>query len=287
MYVSDAANRIQKFDSSGNLISRWGSYGSGNGQFCSPVGITIDSDDFIYVVDQGNKRIQKFDRAGNFISSFGISGNIASLYGVAAGLDSSLYVADATGRIHKMLPASGTDILFSTTIPVDQYANTTQDYHTAIGTLNTEGKLYLREILKNSFGQLIVQDQYPFYMVKGNIVLQFNTDKRIYKQGETVTVTGDVINLASTEATGLSLGIKRKAGGGEQENMYTADYSIPAQESRSFTFIMTTEMEGTITLTGTVTQNTISLAEIIDQYEVATSKVSVTVLSRCSGKGPV
>mgnify|MGYP003575914300 CR=1 FL=1 len=39
---------------------KWGTQGSGNGQFNDPSGITIDSSGRLYVVDTGNNRIQQF-----------------------------------------------------------------------------------------------------------------------------------------------------------------------------------------------------------------------------------
>ena len=44
MYVADYGNnRIQKFDSNGNFITKWGSKGTGDGQFDYPTGIAVDS----------------------------------------------------------------------------------------------------------------------------------------------------------------------------------------------------------------------------------------------------
>jgi DNA-binding beta-propeller fold protein YncE len=62
MYVSDTNNdRIQKFDSNGNFITTWGRYGTGNGQFFNPNGITVDtSSGYVYVADTLNHRIQVF-----------------------------------------------------------------------------------------------------------------------------------------------------------------------------------------------------------------------------------
>lgn len=51
-------NRVVRFDSSGNIIESFGSYGIGAGQFNGPVGITIDQYDTMYIADQGNARIQ-------------------------------------------------------------------------------------------------------------------------------------------------------------------------------------------------------------------------------------
>src|SRR5207245_6856690 len=42
LYVVDSGNnRIQEFDSNGKLIRTWGSFGKGDGQFNSTIGITI------------------------------------------------------------------------------------------------------------------------------------------------------------------------------------------------------------------------------------------------------
>jgi uncharacterized protein YjbI with pentapeptide repeats len=66
VYVADYAisyynnNRIQKFTSAGYFLSKWGSRGSGEGQFNGPNGISVDSDGKVYVADSGNDRIQVF-----------------------------------------------------------------------------------------------------------------------------------------------------------------------------------------------------------------------------------
>jgi DNA-binding beta-propeller fold protein YncE len=66
-----ANDRVQKFDSGGEFIGRWGSSGSGSGQFDSPYGVATDSEDNVYVADTGNARIQKFDSSGAFITRWG------------------------------------------------------------------------------------------------------------------------------------------------------------------------------------------------------------------------
>ena len=61
LYVADAGNsRIQKLDSQGNLITKWGSYGKGDGQFnCNPCGLAVDGQGNVYVTDTNNARVQK------------------------------------------------------------------------------------------------------------------------------------------------------------------------------------------------------------------------------------
>ena len=61
VYVADSWNgRIQKFDSDGNFITKWGSSGTGDGEFSLPHGIAVDSSGNAYVADTMNNRIQKF-----------------------------------------------------------------------------------------------------------------------------------------------------------------------------------------------------------------------------------
>ena len=58
IYVADTANyRIQKFDSSGNYLSQFGTYGSGSGQLSDISSVAIDSNGNIYIADPPNHRV--------------------------------------------------------------------------------------------------------------------------------------------------------------------------------------------------------------------------------------
>src|SRR6476661_320847 len=73
VYVSDNGNsRIQKFDSNGNLITKW-AVGSGNGQLNSPGGIAVDSNGNVYVSDYNSNSVIKFDSNGNLITKWAVS----------------------------------------------------------------------------------------------------------------------------------------------------------------------------------------------------------------------
>jgi tripartite motif-containing protein 71 len=74
MYLTDAYNFIQKFDSNGTFTKGFGSAGSESGKLFDPHGITVDSSGSIYVVDTGNIRVLKFDPEGNFITTWGSNG---------------------------------------------------------------------------------------------------------------------------------------------------------------------------------------------------------------------
>lgn len=53
IYIADYfSNRVIKFDPTGNVITQWGSPGSGDGQFANPQDVAINSAGFIYVPAQ-------------------------------------------------------------------------------------------------------------------------------------------------------------------------------------------------------------------------------------------
>ena len=59
--VADSRNdRIQVFTSSGVFITKFGSKGTGPGEFDRPSGICISPEGLIIVVDFGNNRVQMF-----------------------------------------------------------------------------------------------------------------------------------------------------------------------------------------------------------------------------------
>ena len=107
VYVSDPVNeRIQKFTSNGQFITKWGSYGFGDGQFRSPLGVAVDTSCNVYVVDMDNNRVQKFTSDGEFITTWGSygvgEGQLLQPIGIALDNKGNTYVTEASGcRIQK------------------------------------------------------------------------------------------------------------------------------------------------------------------------------------------
>jgi DNA-binding beta-propeller fold protein YncE len=71
VYVADWRNdRIQKFSPEGKFLMKFGSHGSGDGQFNRPSDVAVDKDGDIYVADWDNDRLQMFDSGGNHLYTF-------------------------------------------------------------------------------------------------------------------------------------------------------------------------------------------------------------------------
>ncbi|HXN38716.1 MAG TPA: RHS repeat-associated core domain-containing protein, partial [Solirubrobacteraceae bacterium] len=74
VWVADTGNdRVDELSSTGAYITRFGSEGTGNGQFKEPRGIAVYGED-VWVADTGNNRVQEFTTKGVFVRSFGGEG---------------------------------------------------------------------------------------------------------------------------------------------------------------------------------------------------------------------
>lgn len=77
------------------FITKWGSQGSGDGQFDLPREIAIDNSGNVYVVDEGNSRIQKFNSNGTFITKWGSLGSGDGQFIIPAGI-----TIDSSGNVY-------------------------------------------------------------------------------------------------------------------------------------------------------------------------------------------
>jgi len=95
-------------------VTKWGSTGTGNGQFDQPVGVAADSTGNVYVADTKNDRIQKFNSTGTFLTkwgTFGVSdGQFNEPNGIGIDSSNNLYVADINNNRVQKFTSTGTFI---------------------------------------------------------------------------------------------------------------------------------------------------------------------------------
>ena len=96
VYVTEfGGDRVQKFNSDGELLTQWGGSGSEPGQFRRPTGIAIDRFDQVYVAESGNSRVQKFSSDGEWLATFGANGR-----GQGEFLSAMVVIVDAQDRVY-------------------------------------------------------------------------------------------------------------------------------------------------------------------------------------------
>jgi len=74
IYVVDQGRaRIVKFNPDGQVLTMWGSSGSGDGQFADHTSVAVDpATNKVYVADPINRRIQVFDSDGKFLTKWSV-----------------------------------------------------------------------------------------------------------------------------------------------------------------------------------------------------------------------
>ena len=173
-----------------------------------------------------------------------------------------------------MTAKEGCGIAWQSDTAINQGSGVTDTLNISTGNIGYPGKFYLRGELTNSLGQSLGTSYYPFYIIDGDTVLLFNTDKRIYKRGETVTITGRMENRAPITAENLILTLTSSRGGQNPEVLLTEAVNLLSGGTYPFTITTTAGEEGIFNLSGAVKQNNQTLISITDQYEVANPLVS-------------
>jgi hypothetical protein len=114
--------RVQRFDESGGFLKKWGSWGTGEGQFGGGDPGPLSGDiatgavpywptGNLYVADTHNNRIQKFDSEGKFTNAWGTEGSDEGEFDIPSGIATDLnsgnvFVVEAgNNRVQEFTPA--------------------------------------------------------------------------------------------------------------------------------------------------------------------------------------
>jgi tripartite motif-containing protein 71 len=145
--------REAKSEETYQLVTTWGTHGSGNGQFDYIGGVAVDTAGHVYVAEINNNRIQKFTTSGTFISKWSNFVAFGDFWDVAVDTSGNIFaVDDLNCHVIKYNP-SGTRLTYwgsygsgngqfyePVAVAVDSYDNVyVVDSHSLIKKFNSEG----------------------------------------------------------------------------------------------------------------------------------------------------
>ena len=103
------------FSSNGAYVTKWGTYGSDNGQLFGPSGVAVDDSGNVYVADEGNNRVEESSYIGTYIDQFGRfgSGNVqlGSPQAVAVDGNGNIYVSDTQNNRVEVFQSSSNFVM--------------------------------------------------------------------------------------------------------------------------------------------------------------------------------
>ena len=190
-------NRVQKFSSSGTYISKFGTNGTGNGQFQSPYGLVFDSSGNIFVGDHLNHRIQKFDSNGTYISQFGSNGTGTGQFDRPNGI-----ALDSTGNIF---------VVENYNHRVQKF-NSSGVYQSKIGALITSSS--------SANGSFNTPSDVAMFPSNGNVYVVDTGNNRIQKFNSSLTW---VWSVGSTGSGNSQFNTPRRLAIDASENIYVTD----------------------------------------------------------------
>lgn len=147
IWATDEDNdRVEEFSATGEYLSKFGSEGTGNGQFDAPSALAV-SEGEIYVVDTGNSRVEVFSPSGTYLNQFGASGTGQGQFNRPAGIavnpnSGDLYVSDTNNyRLQEFTPAG------KYLTEAGSYGTGKGQFHSPVGmAINAGGDLYIADI---------------------------------------------------------------------------------------------------------------------------------------------
>ncbi len=256
VYVADSNNhRIQKIDSSGNMVLAFGSYSGPNnnnpapGTFNEPWGVAVGPDGSVYVADTWNHRIQKFDAAGKFLKAWGNAGQTDANAGgqpnifwgprdVAVGKDGRVYVTDTGNKRIQVFDSEGVFITqfggggiqpgqldepVGLAIAPDGNVVVNDTWNQRIQVLTPEGQPVLQWEIKGWLDQSVTTKPYVTVDKNGNVYTVDPTGFRVLVFGPDGTFKATFGDVGTDDKSfQLPIGVAVDEGG----NVYVSDASL-------------------------------------------------------------
>ena len=159
-------NEIFKLSPTGTCLLKWGTTGSGPGQFRTPYGVDTQFDpvtgqELVYVADGINNRVQVFTGTGQFVTQFGTfgdpdeAGTFTTMRRVAVARDGSgdVWAADLWGNRIERWQRTATGFQYAQTVgEVMPQPTNTALFHEPRGMAFTpQGELWVTDTVHHSF----------------------------------------------------------------------------------------------------------------------------------------
>ena len=145
VYVTDHNNRVQKFDSNGTFLMKFGRTGYGDGEFAALYGVAVDDQGNIYTTDLDRYDIQKFDGGGNFLLKWEVPscrpGGTSMPHNLVVNGQGQLYVTNASGNCIQKFDGQGNLLK-----QWGELGAADGQFHKPIGiSLDTQGNVYVAD----------------------------------------------------------------------------------------------------------------------------------------------
>jgi DNA-binding beta-propeller fold protein YncE len=153
--VSDYYNGIVVFNSEGEFIHKFGS--QGDNTLITPVSVSVDTNNNVYVADYHNHRISKYSSDGEFICNFGPYSD--DLRHIRHPIDLHVthdgkYIIIAETKYHRLLVISGADGSF-----VADYKNYSNMLCASSFIITSDGSIIFSDVCSRSVQKIKCVDQ--------------------------------------------------------------------------------------------------------------------------------
>lgn len=157
------------------------------------------------------------------------------------------------------------NLLWEQEIPIDIFDSLDLTNSFDISEYNLTGKFYAEGTVISDISQVIARDIDGFYIIDSELSLKMQTDKKIYKPGETINILADVTNNAGIGETDLTLALSK-----DGDIFYTQTFDLASGETKTFTTQLSADT--TFLLEGEVKD-----VKMLDRISVETPQVAMTV----------